>query len=104
MILRFVNKQEQIVERFLAIQHVYDTFTFSLTITLDELFANHGLPISKLRGQRYDETSNMRQEFNILKVLILNENSFAFYIHWWLFLELLGKGFTSGPNLYTIQL
>jgi hypothetical protein len=34
-----------------------------------------------LRGQGYDGASNMRGELNGLKTFILNENSFAYYVH-----------------------
>nr|XP_027103380.1 zinc finger MYM-type protein 1-like [Coffea arabica] len=48
---------------------------------IDSLFAQHGLSLSKLRGQGYDGASNMRGEFNGLKALILQENPYAMYIH-----------------------
>ncbi|PIA65581.1 hypothetical protein AQUCO_00100820v1 [Aquilegia coerulea] len=41
----------------------------------------HGLSIARLRGQGYDGASNMRGKFNGLKVLILNDNKSAFYVH-----------------------
>ena len=37
--------------------------------------------MSRLRGQGYDEASNMQGEFNGLKTLILKENECAFYVH-----------------------
>ncbi|XP_062089428.1 uncharacterized protein LOC133795961 [Humulus lupulus] len=39
------------------------------------------IEIARLRGQGYDEASNMQCEFNGLKTLILKENSSAYYIH-----------------------
>ncbi|KAH7668782.1 Ribonuclease H-like protein [Dioscorea alata] len=77
-----IKEQMTVILRFLAIQHVTDTSAFSLKVTLYELFACYGLSISKLRGQEYDGASNMRGEFNGLKTLILKENPFAFYVHY----------------------
>ncbi|XP_077222083.1 uncharacterized protein LOC143855919 [Tasmannia lanceolata] len=80
-IIRYVDKKGNVVERLLDIVHVTDTSALSLKATLEELFLKHGLSISRLRGQGYDGSSNMRGEFNGLKALILKENPYAFYIH-----------------------
>ncbi|PKA59372.1 hypothetical protein AXF42_Ash001466 [Apostasia shenzhenica] len=79
--LRFVNKEEKIVERFLGIVHVNETSSLSLKISMESLLIKYGLNISRIRGQGYDGASNMRDEFNRFKSLILSENSSAFYVH-----------------------
>ncbi|KAH7673951.1 Ribonuclease H-like protein [Dioscorea alata] len=71
-----------VIERFLAMVHVSDTSSISLKNAIDCLFAKHGLSLSRLRGQGYDGASNMRDEFNGLKALILRENPYARYIHY----------------------
>ncbi|XP_051151839.1 uncharacterized protein LOC127265865 [Andrographis paniculata] len=53
----------------------------SLKNSIDEFLAINGLSLSMVRGQGYDETSNMRGQFNGLKALILKENENAYYVH-----------------------
>ncbi|XP_020237275.2 zinc finger MYM-type protein 1 [Cajanus cajan] len=81
VVLRYVNKKGQVIERFLGLVHVSNTNALSLKIALESLFSKYGLSLSRLRGQGYDGASNMQGEFNGLKSLILKENCSAFYIH-----------------------
>ncbi|XP_068322621.1 uncharacterized protein [Pyrus communis] len=59
VVLRCVNTNRQVVERFVSIKHVPNTTAFSLKEAIDQLFSI-GLSISRLRGQGYDEASNMQ--------------------------------------------
>ena len=81
LVIRYVNNNGEIIERFLALVHVTDTTAKSLKEGIDSVFAKHALSLSRLRGQGYDGASNMRGEYNGLKTLILNENRSAKYIH-----------------------
>jgi hypothetical protein len=56
-----------VIERFLGINHVPDTRAASLNEALDGMFLDHGLSMSKLRGQWYDGDSNMRGQFRGLQ-------------------------------------
>ncbi|XP_030494909.1 uncharacterized protein LOC115710698 [Cannabis sativa] len=81
IVLRYVDKNGHLIERFIVIEHVSTTTTLTLKATIDKLFSRYGLIISMIRRQGYDGASNMQGEFNGLKALILKENSCAFYIH-----------------------
>nr|XP_023913546.1 zinc finger MYM-type protein 1-like [Quercus suber] len=59
-VLRYVNKEGIIIERFLGIVHVASTTALSLKHAIECLLCEHNLSLSKLRGQGYDGASNMQ--------------------------------------------
>lgn len=81
VIVRFVNRQGQVIERLLGVEYTTGDTGPLMKLALDGLFARFGLSISKLRGQGYNVASNMREEFDELKSIILKENPHAYYIH-----------------------
>ena len=81
VVIRYVNKRGEIIERFLGLVHVRETSAKCLKEAIESLFAKYGLSLSRLRGQGYDVAANMRGEFNCLKSLILRENPSAWYVH-----------------------
>ncbi|XP_048425917.1 zinc finger MYM-type protein 1-like [Pyrus x bretschneideri] len=81
IVLRYVDKNGHVVERFIGIEHVTSTAALSLKETIDEVFSRHKLSMSRLRGQGYDGANNMQGVFNGLKALIIKENGCAYYIH-----------------------
>uniref|UniRef100_A0A7N2N1H1 DUF4371 domain-containing protein n=1 Tax=Quercus lobata TaxID=97700 RepID=A0A7N2N1H1_QUELO len=82
LVLRYVNKEGIIIERFLGIVHIASTTALSLKHAIECLLCEHNLSLSNLRGQGYDGASNMQGDINGLKTLILKENKSAFYVHY----------------------
>ncbi|CAN0857779.1 hypothetical protein LINGRAHAP2_LOCUS6922 [Linum grandiflorum] len=74
IVLRYVNGNKCVMERFLGISHVSDTKVVSLKNAIESMLTKHGLSISRVRGQGYDGASNMKGEINGLKTLILEES------------------------------
>ncbi|XP_057471022.1 uncharacterized protein LOC130759834 [Actinidia eriantha] len=81
VVIRYVNKEGHVIERFLGIEHVTNTSALTLKKAVEDLFCRHGLSISRLRGQGYDGANNMQGELNGLKALILKESPCAYYVH-----------------------
>ena len=77
----YVNKKGIIIERFFGIVHVASTTTLSLKYAIECLLCEYNLSLSKLCEQDYDGASNMQDDINGLKTLILKENKSAFYVH-----------------------
>ncbi|XP_060195472.1 uncharacterized protein LOC132624761 [Lycium barbarum] len=81
LVLRYVDKNGEVVERFISLVHVNDTSACSLKKEIYCLLFNHSLSPSKIRGQGYDGASNMRGEINGFKTLIMKDSPLAYYIH-----------------------
>ena len=83
LILRFVDKNGFIQEQLFDIVDVgYSRFN---AVTLKEqvcaILSRHNLDVSNIRGQGYDGTCDMREQWNGLQALFLNECPSAYYIH-----------------------
>ncbi|XP_042423308.1 zinc finger MYM-type protein 1-like [Zingiber officinale] len=81
VVIRYVNKHGEVIERFMAVVHVATTTTACLKEAIDSLFAKYGLSVARLRDQRYNGASNMYREFNGLKSLTMKENPYVLYVH-----------------------
>ena len=60
MVLRYVDTNGFVRERFYEIVHVVDTAVVILKKEIYYLFSNYCLDIQNIRGQGYDGASNMR--------------------------------------------
>ncbi|GJX82221.1 zinc finger MYM-type protein 1-like protein [Tanacetum coccineum] len=81
IVVRFVDRNGFIKERFLDLVHVKDTNALTLKNEILSSLSHLKLDVQDIRGQGYDGASNMRGEWNGLQALILNECPFAYYVH-----------------------
>ncbi|KAG2604865.1 hypothetical protein PVAP13_4NG097550 [Panicum virgatum] len=71
IVVRFVNKEGIIKERFLDLIHVKDTAALTLKDSICAVLSDNNLSVRDIRGQGYDGASNMRGD----------ECPYAYYIH-----------------------
>ncbi|KAI5351536.1 hypothetical protein L3X38_004427 [Prunus dulcis] len=76
VLLRYVNKKGQVIERFVGVQYVSDTTSSKLKEAIEQLISSTNLSMSRLRGQGYDGASNMRALVAVAKG---NENIATFF-------------------------
>ncbi|GKA41484.1 zinc finger MYM-type protein 1-like protein [Tanacetum coccineum] len=81
IVVRFVDRNWYIKERFLDLVHVKDTNALTLKNEILSSLSHLKLDVQDILGQGYDRASNMPGEWNGLKSLILNECPFAYYVH-----------------------
>lgn len=82
LVLRFIHKNVEVVERFIGLVNVSNTSACSLKEANYSLFFAHSLSPSKILGQGYNRASNMKGEINGLKTLIMKDSPLAYYIHY----------------------
>ncbi|XP_050902146.1 uncharacterized protein LOC127111582 [Lathyrus oleraceus] len=54
VVIRYLNNEGKVIERFLGVIHVSNTSALTLKSGLESLFAKYGLSLSRIRGQGYD--------------------------------------------------
>ncbi|KAL7582886.1 uncharacterized protein LOC111912712 [Lactuca sativa] len=81
IVLRFVNKDGVIMERFFGLVHVPDTTSQTLKDRIYFLLTHNNLDFKSIRGQGYDGASNMRGHFKGLQALISKDCPSAYYVY-----------------------
>ncbi|KAD4981786.1 hypothetical protein E3N88_18457 [Mikania micrantha] len=81
IVLRFVDAQGIVRERFLDLVHVRDTLSLTLKTCLWNQLLQHKFDVQKIRGQGYDGASNMRGKWNGLQALVRDYCPCAYYVH-----------------------
>ncbi|XP_008244552.1 PREDICTED: zinc finger MYM-type protein 1-like [Prunus mume] len=81
IVLRFVDNDGFLRERFFDIVWVEDTTASTLQKEIKKVLDLHELCIDKMRGQGYDGASNMRGAWNGLQALFLRDCPYAYYVH-----------------------
>ncbi|XP_022860424.1 zinc finger MYM-type protein 1-like, partial [Olea europaea var. sylvestris] len=81
IILRFVNSNGILTERFFAIKSVSDTTSLNLKNQISDVLVRFNLQVQNMRGQGYDGANNMRGSWNGLHALFLKDCPYAYYVH-----------------------
>ncbi|KAL8236939.1 hypothetical protein R6Q59_018020 [Mikania micrantha] len=78
IVLRFVDVEGMIQERFLDLVRVRDTLSATLFTSLWKQLLHYQFDVSKIKGQGYDGASNMRGEWHGF----LKDCNYAYYVHY----------------------
>ncbi|XP_073030759.1 uncharacterized protein [Primulina eburnea] len=81
IVLRFVDREGFLLERFFDIVHVVDTTAVTLKKEICNVLGRHELYIKDIWGQGYDGASNMCGSWNGFQAFFLKDSPQAYYIH-----------------------
>ncbi|XP_026439905.1 zinc finger MYM-type protein 1-like isoform X1 [Papaver somniferum] len=81
IVLRYVDIDGYVQERFFDIQHVENTCALTLKNGITKILNYYDLQVENMRGQGYDGASNMRGQWNGLQALFREECKYAYYVH-----------------------
>ena len=82
LVLRYVDSQKEINERFMRYMDVTEDMTgLGLAENIEPCFQEVGLPLQNIRGQGYDGASAMASERKGVSGRILRKNPKAVYVH-----------------------
>ncbi|CAK8532870.1 unnamed protein product [Lathyrus sativus] len=81
LVLRFVDKDGFIQERFFGLARVCDTASLTLKQKVCDILSLHNLDVSNIHGQGYDGARNMRGEWNNLQAIFMKDCPYAYYVH-----------------------
>ncbi|ESR54147.1 hypothetical protein CICLE_v10024545mg [Citrus x clementina] len=81
IILRYVDCEGYIRERFFEVVNVMETTAVTLKKEICNVLARYDLLVENIRWQGYNGASNMRGAWNGLQVLFLKDCPYAYYIH-----------------------
>jgi hypothetical protein len=73
---------EKVFFFFFDIVHVKDTTALTLKEDISSILSHYNLDIQNIRGQGYDDTNNMCEEWNELKALFIKDCPYTYYIHY----------------------
>ncbi|XP_075640225.1 uncharacterized protein LOC142611967 [Castanea sativa] len=81
IVLRFVDKDGFVQERFFGLVHVSNFSALTLKDGIYSVLSHHCLNIQNIRGQGYNRASDMRGEWSGLQALVSNDCPHAYHIH-----------------------
>ncbi|XP_026415528.1 zinc finger MYM-type protein 1-like isoform X1 [Papaver somniferum] len=81
LVLRYVDSNGYVQERFFDIQRVKNTCALTLKEGIVDVLNHYNLPIENIRGQGYDGANNMSGKWNGLQSLFLEDCKQAYYVH-----------------------
>ena len=77
--IRYVSDNLQVHEEWLCFETLTDTSAETISSTLKNLIASHGLSVEDCRAQGYDGASNIRDTRGGVKTKILSEYPLAVF-------------------------